>query len=699
MDESIFISYSHQDAAAAHETAEALRQASGMAVWTDHKLRGGENYFSVIANQIMASRFFVFLVSGSSVRSDWCLRELEFAASEHRRIVAVWLEEVPIPPEIRLIIQNTHYIHYCNDGSFFQALRSAFSENAAPMASESVFIEDDADRTWSDTCFLSSDTIKKIESLLNAYQLEKFSFCFQPENACLLGIAYDLGLRVEPDPGMARFFYRISARGGSWDGKFLYAALLQREAASGADAPLTPEMQEAADRGSVYALTCLGSSYYHGLNGCEKNYARAYALWQQAADAGGVTAMYKIAWGYRTGEFREKDPELAYLYAALASEHGYPRASRLLGSLYEHGEFFKKDLQKALGQYRQAVLRGDLLSLCYEGWVCGELGDDAGRLERYRRAADLAEEGKISSGLPFFRLASLCEADDPAAAAALYLKGAARHHRNSISCAAAAILKIPDPEQRLPLLREAFRLQCPGAAFALGRLEPVDASGRLSDRAVACFTAGAESGDMSCAAALISRYSWVIGRGQGREDQQEALRWFRFLFANADDAYLAHMRKTGQLAAYYYAYAVELDCSCTQQDSDREFVKLYFEKSLQESPVHLLRIVCFVVEGYLFPEDSGSGLSLDVVHAEEVLVLAEKHLHSFCRYLLQETPGDFSSQWGRLGEKLTQGCTRIADCYSSGISVPRNKAAAKDYRSRASGLTQRLEDIAAGIRQ
>ena len=697
MDESIFISYSHQDAAAAHETAEALRQASGMAVWTDHKLRGGENYFSVIANQIMASRFFVFLVSGSSVRSDWCLRELEFAASEHKRIVAVWLEEVPIPPEIRLIIQNTHYIHYSTDGSFFQALRGAFSGDAVPAA-ETVFLDDDADRTWSDTCFLSSDTIKKIESLLNAYQQEKFSFCFRPENACLLGIAYDLGVRVEPEPSLARFFYRISARGGSRDGKFLYAAFLQREQASGPDAPLTAEMQEAADQGSVYALTCLGSSCYHGLNGCEKNYARAYDLWQQAADAGGVTAMYKIAWGYRTGEFRRKDPELAYLYAAMAAEQGYPRASRLLGFLYEQGEFFRKDLQKALSQYRQAVLRGDLLSLCYEGWVLGELGDGAGRLERYRRAADLAQEGKISSGLPFFRLGSLYEADDMAGAAALYLKGAARHHEPSRSSAAAAILKVADPEQRLSLLREAFRLQCPGAAFALGRLEPADASGRLSDQAIAWYTAGAESGDMNCAAALISRYSWVIGHGQGREDQQEALRWFRFLFANADGAYLEHMRKTGQLATYYYAYAVELDCSSGVQASDREFVKLYFEKSLQESPVHLLRIVCFVVDGYLFPEDSGSGLRLDVVHAEEVLVLAEKHLHGFCRYLLQEAPGDFSVQWSRLGEKLTQGCARIADCYGSGISVPRNKAASKDYRSKAASAAQRLEEIAAGVR-
>ena len=123
MKTSIFISYSHQDAAEVRKIAESIQSAGIAEVWYDTKLRGGENYFSVIANQIIACEYLIFIVSDHSIQSDWCLRELEFAASEQKKILAVWLKDVDISPRVRLIIQSTQYINF--DSSHMDAFSHA----------------------------------------------------------------------------------------------------------------------------------------------------------------------------------------------------------------------------------------------------------------------------------------------------------------------------------------------------------------------------------------------------------------------------------------------------------------------------------------------------------------------------------------------------------------------------------------------
>ena len=49
----IFVSYSHQDAAKVEKIITVIRETSEKQVWFDQNLHGGENYFSVIANQIV----------------------------------------------------------------------------------------------------------------------------------------------------------------------------------------------------------------------------------------------------------------------------------------------------------------------------------------------------------------------------------------------------------------------------------------------------------------------------------------------------------------------------------------------------------------------------------------------------------------------------------------------------------------------
>ncbi len=700
MGNNIFVSYSHKDAETVVKIVEVIKKSTGMEVWYDSSLRGGENYFSVIANQIMKSKFFVFIVSDNSISSDWCLRELEFAASERKIIVAIWLDNVSLSPRVKLVIQNTQYINYYSSTteSFFVAISRAFLENSSQQVTSYRADDENNDLIWKETYFLDHQKIKKIEELLAKERQKKYSACFQAENAYLLGLAYELGIGAEIDLKHAEFYYRVSDYKGSYDGKYLYAAIrLKQENADAA--ALLAEMVNAAEHKSVFALTYLGDDYYYGKNGFDKDIEKAYSFWKTAAEAGGVTAMYYMAYGHRVGEYVEEDYELSCMYSLMAIEYGFPRAYRNLGFMYEYGNLFDQNNNSAIEMFEEAIKRGDYLSLCYEGLIYGNMGDYNKRRELYEKAVTLAEEGKIESGLPFYRMGYLYEygegvLKDTKKAIEYYLLAADRKHNNALKYTVSTILKLVDPVQIETYLNRAYVLDCENAAFELGMIEKSKGDGKkYSEKTVEFFVHGAENGDINCALQLILNYSLVLGNGKNRNDRLEAIKWFQFFFANMDEKFMKLLRDNNLLASHYYAYAIELDYDPDVNLPDREYVKLYFQKSLDESPVHLDQIVHFVVGGYLYPEDTDSGLKLDVIHAEEMLELSEKYLVGYHNYIIHNKASEASNLWNGLMSSFKKGYNKIAECYNSGTSVPKDKLAAKLYRSKAEEIVQTMKAL------
>jgi hypothetical protein len=362
-------------------------------------------------------------------------------------------------------------------------------------------------------------------------------------------------------------------------------------------------MVNAAEHQSIYALTYLGDDYYFGRNGCDKDIEKAYKFWKQAAEAGGVVAMYYMAYGHRKGECVKKDFELACMYALMATEYGFPRAYRILAFMYEEGELFNKDYQKAIEMYEEAITRGDYLSLCYEGWIYGQNKDYEKRRELYERAVSLAEAGKIKSGLPFYRLGYIYEYGEGVPkntekAVEYYILGADKKNSSALKYAVSTIMTISDQKQKEAYLNRAYELGCENAAYELGNIEKSRGSGkRLSEDAVKFYVKGAETRDIKCVVELLNNYSFVIGNGNDRNDRLEAIKWFQFFFAHADEEYMKLLRESNILSIYYYAYAIELDYDPDVNLPDREYVQLYFQKSLDESPIYLNKIVSFVVDG------------------------------------------------------------------------------------------------------
>lgn len=97
----VFISYARDDRARVEALAERLRRLVD-GVWFDSQLHGGEDWWVGILQRIRECDIFLAVVSPSSLDSEACRIEREYAASVHRTILPVALSAVPpaLPSDI-----------------------------------------------------------------------------------------------------------------------------------------------------------------------------------------------------------------------------------------------------------------------------------------------------------------------------------------------------------------------------------------------------------------------------------------------------------------------------------------------------------------------------------------------------------------------------------------------------------------------
>lgn len=91
----IFISYSRHDLERVKAIKQDLELATGASCWMDLEgIESGEQFEKVIISAINRSDTMLFMLSKSSMNSEWALDELDFAKKKKKRIVIVHLEEV-----------------------------------------------------------------------------------------------------------------------------------------------------------------------------------------------------------------------------------------------------------------------------------------------------------------------------------------------------------------------------------------------------------------------------------------------------------------------------------------------------------------------------------------------------------------------------------------------------------------------------
>lgn len=592
MEQGAFVSYSHADAEAVRELVAIISRELNFPVWYDNNLHGGDHYFSIIAERILRYEYFIFVVSPNSVTSEFCTMELEFAKSEKRKILAVWLEDFMPPPRIRMVISHTHYIRIfaLSPAGLREELRQAL---LGDQLSSDVLPSQQAvsDRILEGyKYFLRTEEKKKIQYLLQLESQGKYGSCYEPDAAVLLGLAYELGVHTEKNPKQAEYYYRIAAHKGSADGEYLHLAM-DLEAGK-ADIPTATErMRQLADSGSLMAMVYWGDDLYNGRYHMRADKATAYRWWRIAADRHHPEAQYYMAFGYRAGEVGEKDPLLAMMYAKESEEGGFPRAHRLQGFLYRRGEFVEKDEEKAIACYQKAVDMGDFLSLNYIGDTEWFRGNHELAVQYYQQAVEHADAGRTKSGAPYYNLGYAYRSGkgiekNSRMACEMYLKGASRNHANSRKWAAIAIYEdLNDPAEQLPLLEKASEYDCRRAELYLAQLleaqRPKD--DKKNAESLKWYDLGVDKGDVDCMRRSMEYYSAIVGPAQFR-DRDKALGVMRLFFSQWDADQKEVEEKSGfnfNIAYYYELFVFELASEPKIGKPDTDLSLFYVRKTLE----------------------------------------------------------------------------------------------------------------------
>ncbi len=648
MSKTIFISYSHKDVAAVEQIVQTIERTMSCSVWFDHKLKGGEEYFSVIAEQILQCDCFIFVVSPHSVTSNFCIRELEFAMSENRRIVAVWLEDFTPPPRVRLVISNTHYIrpNTLTDRDLSQSIAEALeAEHLVLGDGEGEYILSEQ-KTDSEKYFLSPDEKARIHQLMEKEKREDYLACFEPDAAILLGMAYELGVGTATDEDRAAFYYHVAAYKGNPDGEYLELALqLSRGVADKAAA--IRRMRELAEAGSLKALVYWGDELYYGNWGMTADMPTAYQWWKRAADMGDPVAKYFLAYGYRLGEIGTVDYTLALMYFLEAAAQHFPRAYRQIAIMHRKGQLLEKDEDKAREYYQRAIDNGDGLAVNYIGNMEYSQKNYEAAFACYSQAVDYAIRKKLPNGNPYYNLGWAYEygqgtPKDPRKAVELYLTAASHKHKSSAKRVAHIIYhEIGDLAEKRELLEKAAELNCTHAEYWLAKTyesssakssddlfdNEDDDSPKQTEQALALYERGADKGDLYCIESCLDYYSWVRD-AKTFADRHKALQYYQLYFSLFDLPDNEDFRKERQgtlhLQGIYYTYAVELSVDKEHYNPDKQLALYYYKKCLDcpQGAAHWSKIT--MVADYIA---KGGGLfERDLPYAQELAALCYNDL-------------------------------------------------------------------------
>lgn len=123
----IFVSYAHADKAVVLPMIEALDEA-GYRVWYDAGIEVGSSFPDYIANRLHDCACLIPFISRSSLASDWCRHEIEYALEQGKPILPVYLEDVELPRALQMrlgTVQSLFWHTYATDDEFYDKLFSA----------------------------------------------------------------------------------------------------------------------------------------------------------------------------------------------------------------------------------------------------------------------------------------------------------------------------------------------------------------------------------------------------------------------------------------------------------------------------------------------------------------------------------------------------------------------------------------------
>ena len=315
----IFISYSHKDSDRVWPIIAEL-QKCGLRIWYDEGIEPDRTWDKVLAHSILNSRYVACFLSPNFVESENCLNEMEMAREEGKGPLLIFLEQMLLPPEIRLNHsrrQKLNLLDYSGIEGF--AAYFAASETAKPCRGLEATLETPIE-VLADLYYqgIECDERREFDKAVQMYR-QAAQLGHAPAQY-VMGNRYSSGAGVTMDKEEAVKWYRM-----------------------------------AAEQGNVEAQYALASCYWGG-DGVQKSNEEAFKWYRKAAEVGYALAQTQVGYFYYDGCWDiERDLQTAVLWFRRAAMSGDLAGQFMLGYCYENGEGVEQNREEAIKWYKRAA--------------------------------------------------------------------------------------------------------------------------------------------------------------------------------------------------------------------------------------------------------------------------------------------------------------------------------------------------------
>ena len=122
----IFVSYAHKDSPTVFRIIEKL-SARGYRIWYDEGIEPGSEWPEYIANHLIGAEMVLSFLTPNAVQSVNCRREVNFALSKNKPVLAIYMDKFEIPAGMELQLssqQNVLYYNYDSEERFLDKVET-----------------------------------------------------------------------------------------------------------------------------------------------------------------------------------------------------------------------------------------------------------------------------------------------------------------------------------------------------------------------------------------------------------------------------------------------------------------------------------------------------------------------------------------------------------------------------------------------
>ncbi len=358
MTEDIFISYSRHDLQQVIAIRDELKEMSRIDSWIDLKgIESGEQFVNVIIKAIERAKVVLFMISKSSMQSEYTKKEVMYAKNIGKKVVPVILDHSSLSGWFLFEFGTIDYVDIHNPmhrQKFHDNLRSwlgLIDDDEGPVDFFDVGLH----------YYLKQDYPVAFDWFTKA---AKFDYA---EAQYHIGLCYTHGFGVDKDYQEAMNWYLKAARQNHSEAQNSIGLLYKHGMGVVQDDEKALEWyRKAADNGCLEAQYNIGKCYYYG-RGVDVDLNKAAELFEKTATEGLDKAQSSIAYCYLTGEGVIQDYTKAVQWYEKAANRGIPGAQYHLGFCYYHGLGVAQDFIQAVYWFTQAISNNHAAAEMYLG--------------------------------------------------------------------------------------------------------------------------------------------------------------------------------------------------------------------------------------------------------------------------------------------------------------------------------------------